>query len=67
MSGYRHGVYIQERPTSVFPPVRITVSMPVVFGTAPVHKQAAGRPVPVNEPVLCYSYQEFVEFQSTPP
>jgi len=56
---YKHGVYIYEQPTSIVPPVRIGAAMPVVFGTAPVHK-LVGSTGPVNTPKLCYSYKEAV-------
>jgi phage tail sheath protein FI len=59
MSAYKHGVYALEVPTSILPPRRISASVPVVFGTAPIEDQdPADRKV--NEPVLCYSYSEFV-------
>jgi len=58
---YKHGVYTSEVPTSLLPPRRISAGIPVVFGTAPVHTLAVGAPRPVNEPVLCNSYQEFVD------
>ncbi len=57
---YRHGVYVSEMPTSLFPPVRTDITLPVVIGLAPVHKQDQGKGMPVNTPVLCYSYDEFV-------
>lgn len=57
---YKHGVYTSEVPTSLLPPR--TVSQPIVaFGVAPVHLLAEGVARPVNEPVLCSSYAEFVE------
>lgn len=56
---YKHGVYISEVPTSVVPPVRTSAGLPVVFGTAPVNLVAGDSPI--NEPVLCYTYQEAVE------
>ncbi len=55
---YKHGVYIEEVPTSILPPRRVSASLPVVFGTAPVHRTSRGK---VNEPVLCYSYAEAVK------
>ncbi len=57
MSGYKHGVYILERPTALLPPRRIAAGLPVVVGTAPVHTVAG----PVNQPRLIYGYREFVE------
>jgi phage tail sheath protein FI len=56
---YKHGVYGQEVPTSIIPPSRISAGLPVVFGTAPLH--LATDPVGVNQPVLCYTYQEAVQ------
>lgn len=56
---YRHGVYGQEVPTSIIPPARISAGLPVIVGTAPVN--LAKSPVPVNTPVLCYTYQEAVD------
>lgn len=57
---YRHGVYISEVPTSILPPVLAEASLPVVFGTAPVHMVDNPADV-VNRPVLCYSYAEAVQ------
>ena len=34
MSGYRHGVYVSEIPTSIVPPVEALAGLPVVVGTA---------------------------------
>ena len=31
---YRHGVFIDEVPTSILPPVRVASGLPVVFGAA---------------------------------
>ena len=58
MSGYRHGVYVSEIPTSIVPPVEALAGLPVVVGTAPIHLAKDPR---VNEPVLCYTYKEAVE------
>lgn len=55
---YNHGVYINEQATSIVPPVRSDASLPVVVGCAPVHFLAEQGPV--NEPVLCYTYNEAV-------
>ncbi|KEQ22308.1 phage tail sheath family protein [Paenibacillus tyrfis] len=55
---YKHGVYINEIPTSITPTVASDI-IPVVFGTAPVN--LSKRQAPVNEPVLCYTYAEAVE------
>ena len=59
-SGYLHGVYTREVPTEILPPRRVDTNVVVAFGTAPVHTLKAGMKRPVNEPVLCYSYSEFV-------
>ncbi|NTU28851.1 phage tail sheath family protein [Brevibacillus sp. HB1.1] len=56
----RHGVYVREVPTSVLPPATASASLPVVFGTAPIHLSKRDK-APVNEPILCYSYAEAVE------
>lgn len=57
-NAYRHGIFYDEVPTSILPPV--TVATPaVIFGTAPLH--LATNPAPVNRPILCSSYAEFVE------
>ncbi|MCP4021571.1 MAG: phage tail sheath family protein [Desulfobacteraceae bacterium] len=61
MSAYKHGVYIFEQPTSIVPPVRVGAAMPIVFGTAPVHKLIGTETGSVNDPTLCYSYNEAVE------
>ncbi len=58
MSGYKHGVYIQEQPTALLPPRRISAGLPVVVGTAPVHLLEGEQPV--NQPELIHDYQEFV-------
>ena len=57
---YRHGVYIEEQPTSVLPPVRVSASLPVVVGAAPVNQVADPQKM-VNKPFLAYTYREAVE------
>lgn len=59
MSQYKHGVYIREKQTSLVTPALAESAMPVVVGIAPVHTLEAGKPVPVNKPILCYSLTEF--------
>lgn len=54
-----HGVYVKEQGTSVSTPVTAAVSVPFVIGCAPV--QAASDPAPVGIPVLCTSWDEFVD------
>lgn len=54
---YQHGVYTSEVPTSIKPPVTVNGFVPVVVGTAPVNLASDPK---VNEPVLCYTYEEAV-------
>lgn len=56
---YQHGVYVDEIPTSIIPSVT-SDTVPVVFGTASVNLSPREK-VAVNEPVLCYTYEEAVE------
>lgn len=56
--GYKHGVYTNERATSLVPMTATDSGLIVAFGTAPVHLASA--PAAVNTPVLCYSYKEAV-------
>ncbi|MDH5525149.1 MAG: hypothetical protein OEY01_14330 [Desulfobulbaceae bacterium] len=58
--GYEHGVTISEQATSILPPRRVSASLPVVVGTAPVHMLSGGSIGPVNEPGLYYTYSEAV-------
>ncbi|MDP5277144.1 phage tail sheath family protein [Chengkuizengella axinellae] len=51
---YKHGISIEESPTSINPPL-VSGTVPVVFGTAP------SADAPVNEPVLCYTNTEAVD------
>lgn len=55
---YKHGVYFSELATSLTPPVIVSAPT-VIFGTAPLH--LATDAAPVNQPILCSSYTEFVE------
>lgn len=59
MSQYKHGVYIQEKQTSLVTPSLAESAMPVVVGIAPVHNLEEGDKILVNEPRLCYSLPEF--------
>lgn len=54
---FPHGVYVNEVPTQIRPPVLADGFVPVVVGTAPVNLASDPK---VNEPVLCYSYEEAV-------
>ncbi|MGG4447632.1 phage tail sheath family protein [Brevibacillus porteri] len=56
----QHGVKARRVPTSILPPAKISASLPVVVGTAPVNLSTRSK-VPVNEPVLCFSYKEAEE------
>lgn len=57
---YQHGVYIQENPTSIIPPIVSNSGVQVVIGTAPVNlvKEPYDS---VNKPILAYSWKEAVE------
>ena len=56
--GYKHGVYAREIPTAILPARHVEAGIPVVVGTAPVHRAANG--VHTHAPRLCYSYAEAV-------
>jgi hypothetical protein len=55
----KHGVYVSEKDTSVSSPVVAASGVPFVIGASPV--QSAASPAPLNRPVLCNSWDEFVE------
>jgi phage tail sheath protein FI len=57
---YFHGVYTREQATSLLPPVRVDVSMPVIVGTAPVHTLADGVEKAINKPALVFTMPEAV-------
>lgn len=61
MATYPHGIYMNERETSIKPPVPTTAGLSVFVGTAPLHLAANGLDN-VNKPQLCYTYQEAVEY-----
>ena len=52
----KHGVYAQEKATSLVTPLVADVGIPFVVGAAPV--QSAGSPARPNVPVLCTSWDE---------
>lgn len=54
----KHGVTIIEQATSVLAPSQAASGIPFVVGTAPVNLASA--PVPVNTPVLAFTYAEAV-------
>lgn len=58
-SGYRHGIYHSEVPTSIVPPVKTTAGLIVAFGVAPIN-QLDDPASAVNVPILAYSYDEAV-------
>lgn len=51
-----HGVQVQEQPSGVKPPVRISAGLPVYVGTAPIN---AGDLTFVNKPGVFYTLAEF--------
>lgn len=55
--GFKHGITGNETPTSVVAVVAQGLT-PTYVGTAPINM---GNTKNVNEPILCYSYQEAVE------
>lgn len=55
---YTHGVKTREIPTSITPPVNVSAGIPVAVGTAPAHLVEN---IPVNVPMIFYSYQEAVQ------
>lgn len=56
---YKHGVYIEELPTSIVPPVKVESAVPIYFVTAPIHLSKEPYNV-TNEPKLLYTYKEAV-------
>ena len=62
---YQHGVRTSEVATSLLPTTEVDSALPVIVGTAPVSMADATN---VNRPVLCHSYDEFVQnFGYVPP
>ncbi|MFC4102911.1 phage tail sheath family protein [Paenibacillus xanthanilyticus] len=51
----RHGIFVTEVPTKVLADQGQNFTLPVVFGTAPVHLTAAAA---VNVPIFCSSFDE---------
>ena len=58
-TGYKHGVYTSEVPTSIISPVEATAGLPIVIGTAPIN--LANSKEYVKKPLLAYSFTEAVE------
>lgn len=62
---YQHGVRTSEVATSLLPTSEADSALPVIVGTAPVNMTDEAN---VNKPVLCHSYDEFVQnFGYVPP
>ena len=58
---YRHGVYTNEVPTSIIPPVETAAGLPVIVGTAPIHLASSDEAMSnINKPQLIYSYNKAV-------
>ncbi|MEF3312614.1 phage tail sheath family protein [Paenibacillus sp. GYB004] len=57
---FKHGVYVTEQPTSILAPVEANSAIPFVVGTAPINLSKLAE-VPVNKPILAYTYKEAVE------
>lgn len=55
----KHGVYVSEQATSVSTPVVAECSLPFVIGASPI--QSAAAPAKPGVPVLCSSWDEFVD------
>ncbi|MRN51990.1 phage tail sheath family protein [Paenibacillus monticola] len=55
---FKHGVTIIEQSTSVLAPTEATSGIPFAVGTAPVNLSSAA--VPVNTPILAFTYAEAV-------
>ncbi|WP_314905006.1 phage tail sheath family protein [Selenomonas artemidis] len=55
--GYKHGIYGEERVTSLVPMTETDSGLVVAFGTAPVHMTDARA---VNQPVLVHTYKDAV-------
>lgn len=52
-----HGVFVQEKSTSVSSPITAESGIPFVIGAAPVH--TVDNPAQAGVPVLCSSWEEF--------
>ena len=58
---FTHGVYTQEVPTKVYAIRTVDSAVPFVVGIAPVHTLPDGVEKPINEPVLCFNYTQFIK------
>lgn len=62
-----HGVNVEEVPTRVLPPRVVSAAIPFVVGMAPIHRSEVPNEDLINKPILCNTYQEFIEqFGSAP-
>lgn len=55
----RHGIFTTEQPAEVITPVPLNITLPVVFGTAPINLTTL-EDGPVNKPILCESWNDVV-------
>ncbi|MFC7559884.1 hypothetical protein ACFQY3_14525 [Paenibacillus farraposensis] len=55
----RHGIFVSEQPAEVITPVPLNITLPVVFGTAPINLTTL-EDAPVNKPILCKSRDDVV-------
>lgn len=53
---FAHGIKVKENETSVLAPTEAETAIPFVIGTAPVNLSTTD--VPVNKPILAYTYAE---------
>ncbi|MDE6734941.1 MAG: phage tail sheath protein [Desulfovibrio sp.] len=60
-TGYRHGVYTSEQPTSILPARTVDSAVVFAVGTAAVHRLGPDAPRHINEPRIYYSYDEYVQ------
>ncbi|MGE4268244.1 MAG: phage tail sheath family protein [Deferribacterales bacterium] len=59
---YFHGIRTYESGTGISTPIVLEASVPVVVGTAPVHKIEEGSTGAVNTVKLCRTYSEAIEY-----
>ena len=63
VTGFKHGVYQRELPTSQVAPRQVDSALPFVVGTAPIHLSGTGltdTSKQVNYPILAMNYEEAV-------
>ena len=58
---FTHGVYTQELATRVYAVRTVDSAIPFIVGTAPVHTLPEDVEKPVNKPVLCFNYTQYVK------